>query len=835
MQESPNTEIFSSISKKLFELFVANPYAIAVQNANGAYLTKYIQYDHSILKAMLETEGSAGCYQQRLNSGLIKWICLDFDCKDKENPDIDGLNSFIKENVLTKLDKLEIKYLTEFSGRRGIHIWIIFDDFFEKKIGFQIVKSISKNLTFDTKKFGLDEFPATEFSTRNKVGKQVKFPLSKHKMGGHSFFFKNHVDLHTPSQKDFWQNQYDFLQGYEVNSIEKTCLNLGIPFSNTKQQLYFVKHSITGKESLSAKEVVSSLSKVKVFRDIFNRFKLGNPTSQDWFVILGSIGSIDKNGSILKAIFAQSPIYDEKKTQLYITHLKDRYYPATLGYLYKLYNIEIECNLNPEHTSIDILAEAYNLTIQELQPKFIDERDLINSIEATASKEKNYILINDENIPINTWNQLKNFSNYDYEYLNNLVKKIKEDKNTQTVRPHFKKYVRIESPERKRTLVSQGALDRVLTTHLAIDLAKSLSNSNSESFSYKPAFTASNDIFLNWYTSWGQYIEKIKSYIEMPFLNDWGVITLDIKHFYDNIDFLVVRDLCEKDLNETQKNELNYLINYNEKLMRDINDNGERKGVPQGPAYARIISEIFINKILQNRSTISVQSKDYQLFRYVDDIIIFYKGNVDGNILFKDMQELFEKSGLELNEEKSRLYGTIANLSEDDVNVILRKDKFNYMYKISDFNMMLTSKEKKHLFSNHNYSDFKIEDAAYIFSNKTDRLYTELYYNMHIQNICKTDLGRGSVFRKIYDYILQTDEIFTNFTQKNFFNTIPPKSLNYKNFISTLYLNVQEERINIPTFHSFCDTSLINVSESDVDVDDYEVIKALIDWRFSNV
>ena len=44
------------------------------------------------------------------------------------------------------------------------------------------------NLTI--KKFGLDKFPATDSAAGNKVGKQVKFPLSVHRSGGQSFIFE---------------------------------------------------------------------------------------------------------------------------------------------------------------------------------------------------------------------------------------------------------------------------------------------------------------------------------------------------------------------------------------------------------------------------------------------------------------------------------------------------------------------------------------------------------------------------------------------------------------------------------------------------------------------
>lgn len=61
-----------------------------------------------------------------------------------------------------------------------------------KKIdAFKILKSIKNGVGFnyDESVYGLDEFPATGNSKGNKLGKQVKVPLSFHLCGKQSYFF----------------------------------------------------------------------------------------------------------------------------------------------------------------------------------------------------------------------------------------------------------------------------------------------------------------------------------------------------------------------------------------------------------------------------------------------------------------------------------------------------------------------------------------------------------------------------------------------------------------------------------------------------------------------
>lgn len=836
-----NRKLVSLLAERMYELFVVNPYAIAIQEKNGLYLTKYVQYDASVLEAMILSHGSAGCYQQGFSNGLIKWICLDYDCNDKINPDIQGLLSYLKENVLNRLSKHKIRYLTEFSGRRGIHIWIVFDRTFEKKYGFQIINKILEGIELDRGIYELDKYPATESSKNNKVGKQVKFPLSCHQQGGQSFFFKDTLDETTTNRKDFLLSQYHFIEKYKENSLESVCNKLGISLQEEKvTKDRTKKYKVLDNKNLSVEDIVNALSGVQVYKDIFLRLNNGKPKSTDWFVILGTLGCLDKNGELLKAFFAQSAAYDERTTQKNINLWKGKYCPATLDYLYKLYNIPMEEGLNPDDTGVDILAQKLDISIKELEIDYKNERHIINSSSATINKEIKYMRINDENVVISIWNRLNNFSSYECKVTDQMMKKIKKGEKISFNPQDFFCYIRKESPQKTRTLVSLSAIDRAITTHVSLDLAYSLINKTNdsdyenESFSYKVSFLSKNDIFYNWYTSWGNYIEKIRSYITIPFFANWGVITLDISHFYDSIDFLTVYNICEKSLDEIQKNEFKFLINYNEKLMRKTNDTHSRKGVPQGPAYARIISEIFLSKVLSKRVQSLIKPDKYHLFRYVDDIILFYKKEVDGQLLYNDIKGLLLQNGLSLNEEKSKHYGRISDLSQEDIDTILRKEKFNYMYQKSEMNMLLSEIEKRNLFQSIDNHAFRIEDAAYIFSDKTDEIYIEKYYYQHAKEFFSSEYGRGSIFRKIYDYVLSKEEIFNDFLSKKYYKFIPINSINFKNFISSLYLLIQHKKISEKSFFILREDYLKKLKDESIDDEEFSVIISLLKWKNDN-
>ena len=128
------------IANKLFELFIVNRNAIAIQLKDGNYITKYTKITENDIYCMLKEKKSLGSYQQLYKSPYVKWICFDFDCKDKENPNLLELYKKCTLPLNNYLRANNISFVNEFSGRRGIHTWIIFDDYLKKTDAFKILK-----------------------------------------------------------------------------------------------------------------------------------------------------------------------------------------------------------------------------------------------------------------------------------------------------------------------------------------------------------------------------------------------------------------------------------------------------------------------------------------------------------------------------------------------------------------------------------------------------------------------------------------------------------------------------------------------------------------------
>lgn len=818
-------ECIEKIAQKVFQLFIANPKALAIQQESGHYITKYISFDYQLIANMYRRNGSAGCYQQGLKNDLIKWICLDFDCKDTENPNISELLKILKETVLNKLIKLQITYLLEFSGRRGIHIWILFEEPISKINGYQIISKLCNDIIFDTTQYGLDKFPATDSSEGNKVGKQVKIPLSVHKRGGRSYFIEGEsypIDIHD---KNFFRKQLHILETYKPNKIEYVNKKLNIDIN----ELYIQKKykTIISKNNLNIniEQLRTTLSNITAYKNIFYRLENEVLTNNDWNVLLGTFGPLDDNGEFLISIVSNSTCYDPYLTKSNIEKWKQYYFPPTFGYLYNLYNLKLEKKLKKDETAYDYLHSK----IPEFDFAYITDEikksNNFTNIESIIERERNYLFYNDENIPIKLYNHFNNISNYDVflikKYVNDLslAKKIFPQE--------FTVWKRIEAEDKIRELVTLDFYDRVLTTYLAIQLASKINIKlkKSESFSYKIADLSKNEIFYNWYSGWSQFIDKIKSYLEIPYLDDWGVFYIDIRHFYDSIDFVVLNKLIEPELDKDTLEIYTFLTSeYNEKLMKKINGI-PRIGVPQGPAYARIISEIFLSKILQVFET--TYSEDYILYRYVDDIVVFYPSKTNGNILYEKLIQLLEINLLNINEEKSFFGGKISDLTQEQKDKLLHKDKLSYLLQENSSSIMLSDEQERLLFNEFIGSDFNLDYVSFIFNEKTKETVRWSYFLKFKDEIFNSEYGRGSIFLRFYKFVFTNEKYFNIALCENSFIKIPINSLNFKTFLTELYLTIQSKTINNELLKQLYTNYLIPLDLKNIEENEKSIISAI--------
>ncbi|MDE7417699.1 MAG: hypothetical protein K2N44_15585, partial [Lachnospiraceae bacterium] len=603
------------ISELLFRYYIMNDKYIAVQMPDGKYIPKKVFCSPQLIYDMLTCGASMGTYQQKYCTDIIKWICLDFDCDNAEQ-----LNELIEQYVrpaACQLKETGIHFLAEFSGRRGIHLWIHFKGTVTKALGYKMIEKISRDYRKrirEERYFALDLFPAVARGS-NKLGKQVKLPLSKHRKGNLSFFIPDIIGsditewLHLPERDDFWEIQRDILQNYKRNDPQKIWSMLAIcpeEEEESRSLLYRKEYLLTDKK-ICLEELQQKCSDCKIICQIIDRAIEGNLRYLDRLVLAGCFGKVDQ-GKFLIDIMSNQSNYKAEVTQKYLEAVKERYYPITLMYLYDLYDEQMEEELNPKETILSYVAEKLGISdaIYEIEKAQQQESKMQRQsfLEMIRDKEFQYMAYDDEVLTVNDYLKIKNLKQYDFQILEARFKKIVSGvrQEGRVLEKHYTVRRRWEEgKEFPRCLVSLNIADRILTTALIFELVKE-TGWRFNSYSYNLNFFDYGSVFIPWFHAWKSFKQEIENYLYLDFFKEYGMIKLDLTNFYDSIYMHALyqqmnETLLEKTLEkEKVKRIFDYLCWYTESLMSSVH--GDIRGIPQGPAYARVLAELFLSTIL---------------------------------------------------------------------------------------------------------------------------------------------------------------------------------------------------------------------------------------------
>lgn len=791
------------ISKLLYNTFITNDSAMAVQTDTG-YRTIETQVTPEIIQYMLQSKASIAVYQQATYKNTLRWICFDFDCLHEEL-----LATLYSSTILPFTQNLTercIPYILEFSGRRGFHIWIILDRMISKCDGYHLLLAIENTciprVDNNESLYKLDRFPATS-GGHNKYGKAVKIPLSFHKKGHYSQMIlptSDYCILPVANLDDtFIMEQCRIIEGYAYANYDQLKKQFALDVErNSFDSISRIAYSVDSPISL---ESFMDAAKGSSVLELISRHILTDAlTHLDRSVLVGLLSHVTGGKQILHNIMATQSNYDEKKTEQIINEMSSHYYSLRFGQLYSYYNSTLEESLDPKVSVIEWLLdkmgmERHSITVDS--PKQLQHWGL----EDIVRKEQNYQLFNDEVVDVLILRDLQRITAIDLARISSIMERVESDESYTLDTIIYETATRIEAGGRKRILFAQSAFDRILTTALAFRFSE-LYTGSLESYSYHINRAPGGDVFYPWLSSWNRYRKAIATYLSIPLFSEFHLVKIDIHHFYDSIRLNALFDKCvqiiERNSIDSTKahNIFAFLVKYNARLMML---EGFDHGVPQGPAYARILAEFFISSVInQFYSMAGNQFGKIKLFRYVDDIFVFLEPHADPDSFLQLFSYHMEENHLYLNKEKTRIWGKVKDINLRDINDLCDRAAENY--KLQSFSNLDYFEEDDLIDPLATYDAFlsrngewDIKDANFLLNNSIDPFLSNMYLKQFGSLIIKSEIGRGSIFRKYYSLVFSNPEKFTQFFSQGQYANIPTRSLNMSNMISTLYLAIKRD------------------------------------------
>ncbi len=807
--EKDNT--LKEISNKLFEIFYVDNLKYGRQQKDGSYkLVKGIITPVTI-ENMLEKQESLLTYQELhiVDNTLVKWICIDLDISKKE---ID--NNEVNENNLKAvkktadlvsdfLDSKKIPHLIECSGRRGFHIWVIFDRLITKENAYYFANYIYSKVKDDFEENIIaDLFPKIPYTNRNSkgIGYGIKLPLSQNKVSGKLSFFINR-------DEDFEFNKDNWIEKAHPEFLEKQLeiLSRGTTVSikqiepyikeYSEKSIYF--HSFIKKQKIVSRlpqnieleDILQSLRKCENLNIILKDYEkgLGNKERSILVGLLGQLSTADDpdfGKNILLELFSKIKGYNEEITLRKIETY--RYFkPITcksLGHC-------STCKESSINSPVELIEGVHLEALPSFSIENIDE-NIFNKIQKSLV---NYSFKNDE-VPL--FPQLELIKNIEFDEIKKYISQIYTNESELNVDSF--KFQRNEI-NKIRDLYNIDPINNLISVYFTFvlnNLFFSEISNNSYGYEFSNSFYKDN-IFNNWFINWAKYTKSVENILFGKEYEDYFVIKLDIKSFYDRVDLKRLKIKLFEEAPSAIKNKLNeldegnvskyksiidYLINLSEKTTGNAD-----KGLPQGPAFARYLAEIYLlglDSLIENKFITDQKREFYN--RFVDDIFIFVESEDRADDLFKNIKEWLSINGLEFNNEKTK----IINVKEYKESGEYHKFKDNVKYDIS-----YASKNKSLL------SEVEIQEAISKLENLTEDIkfglkdnlrffYSQFSDNKRLNTIRKkmadilpfSDDGRGTLYLMFYSNLI------SNFPEQ-FWNIINQID-RVKGLSLTHYLNI---------------------------------------------
>ncbi|MDZ4752132.1 MAG: reverse transcriptase domain-containing protein [Flavobacteriales bacterium] len=784
MKQSESSQILLNLAIEIQRAFVVNNWAYAEQISNGKYNTVYEPLNVPKIASMLAKEGS--CLSYQLSAGRLKWICFDIDIRKEILSRLDyheireAAQTEIKtvaSRICLYLESKRVPYLIEFSGNRGVHIWLRWNELVELRSGYalqQIIFDETQPLA-ETIFVGIDRFPQS-FRTSGQLGKGVKLPLSKHKKTGYYSCL-----LSDPDEigKQFVQPVDSLSEELILNQTQILKASSSLSWEEITQIFEVSKESIekiTGPEthhrsslninpetSGGLNSILNDLASCSLIYPIIQKYKSNDALSEkERTIIVGLLRRLQAEGNenlgrdLLFEFFSNQPNFRANVTKDKLENLK--LYPPTCSYLRQ------SLKMGNQDCETHVECKVKNSPIELIKNCFIKSENIFSldsrSFEALRQACLQYAKLNDE---------------IDLVFLRNRINKLSSERILDKLNSVFSEsrppcefhiFYRPESIERTRRLVSLGPQECILSawfTKILDGLFGAEISPNSYGYRFESSLLNRN-LFKPWHQQWVKYIKGLSQIIDNKAFDDYWVVKLDIRGFYDEISLSRLRvklgqgpsascGQIIKSLDSESKSNYDSLCRILLGWCREIQDS--EKGVPQGPAFARYLAEIYLMQFDADVESLMVRF-DARYFRWVDDIFVVTPDETSARAFSDKMRRDIESLSLNINETKAffgtvleyrQLFNKYSSESKYFVDKVTRVSNATSTVRIAQAVEELTD-----LIVSPNGTGIQSENAAFFLTHHRRLMRTDIE---PLEELMEVEYGRGSYFKHIFESVIE--------------------------------------------------------------------------------
>jgi len=544
--------------------------------------------------------------------------------------------------------------LLEDTGGRGYHIWLFFSSPLQGDNAvkfYQICKSFTD--------FGFEFFPKqTNINEKRRFGNLIKLPLGTHqKYDSKSLFFQL-----LNGEIKFFNSLNDNLhyltkiKKMDPEIIDRIIDKYSERFNDNEIEEIGAWKFALKERILYRKDLPFLFDNCKMLNELTIKAEKGIPFSKkEAFHFTNLLLSVEDGEDFIIEKMKESygSRFSRDITRREIENIKPLL-PTSCGRLISQGLCEEFCNKNIERSNLDPLLTKTNPISFWLQRSvkkiFVQQEEILDRISEP------------ENI-INAYWKLKKYhrdedvgfyDDFDFEYFEeNLevnVQCISRALKNKEVIP-FIGYLKVHLPKKIdenhemqfRQMAYSPIFDQVVIQAIFNIVAQSIEQ-DFQDYSYGYRVDAQNlksdNIFYDWREYYPKFRNRVLDHLRQPNIKYY--IYCDIKGFYDNIRHDILLEQLRHYVGTP------YVSNILEKVVQ-MYEFEEGVGVPQGPAYARILANLYLNDFDKN-----IKRYSSAFFRYVDDFFIFYESKDKAERGLKKVHKFLDEIGLVLSHDEKK-------------------------------------------------------------------------------------------------------------------------------------------------------------------------------------